>query len=79
MERTFGRLKRKFHILHSEIRMLPGRVCKLNLACAILHNFAILQRDPMVDDHDVDEVDYEYDGELQDGMAVRNLICNTYC
>ena len=54
--------------------MLPGRVCKLNLACAILHNFAILQREPMVDDHDVDEVDYDHDGELQDGMTVRNLL-----
>ena len=32
----------------------------------------------MVDDHDVDEVDYEHDGELQDGMTVRNLISNTY-
>jgi len=74
VERTFGRLKRKFHILHSEIRMLPGRVCKLNLACAILHNFAILQREPMVDDHDVDKVDYDHDGELQDGMTVRNLL-----
>ena len=58
--------------------MLPGRVCKLNLACAILHNFVILQREPMVDDHDVDEVDYDHDGELQDGMSVRNFIANTY-
>jgi hypothetical protein len=58
--------------------MLPGRVCKLNLACSILHNFVILQREPMVDDHDVDEVDYDNDGELQDGMTVRNFIANTY-
>jgi hypothetical protein len=52
--------------------MLPGRVCKLILACAILH------RESMVDDHDVDEDDYDHDGEFQDAMTVRNLICNTY-
>ena len=72
MERTFGRLKRRFHLLNSEIRMLPGRVCKLNLACAILH------RESMVDDHDVDEVDYDHDGEFLDAITVSNLICNTY-
>ena len=32
----------------------------------------------MVDDHDVDEVDYDHDGEFQDAMTVSNLICNTY-
>ena len=32
----------------------------------------------MVDDHDVDEIDYDHDGEFQDAMTVRNLICNTY-
>ena len=32
----------------------------------------------MVDDHDVDEIDYDHDGELQDGMTVRNFIANTY-
>ena len=78
MERTFDRLQRRFHLLNSEIRMLPGRVCKLNLACAILHNFVILQREPMVDDHDVDEVDYDHDGEFLDAITVSNLICNTY-
>ncbi|VDI18679.1 Hypothetical predicted protein [Mytilus galloprovincialis] len=38
IERTFGRLKRRFHILHSEIRMKPGKACKILIACAILHN-----------------------------------------
>ena len=52
--------------------MLPGRVSKLILACAILH------RESMVDDHDVDEDDYDHDGEFQDAMTLRNLICNTY-
>ena len=52
--------------------MLPGRVSKLILACVIL------QREPMVDDHDVDNVDYEHDAEFQDAMTVLNLIANTY-
>ena len=32
----------------------------------------------MVDDDDVDKVDYEHDGKLQDAMTVLNLISNTY-
>ena len=38
---TFGRWKRRFHLLHSEIRMQPEKVCQLIGACAILHNIAI--------------------------------------
>jgi len=29
--------------------------------------------EPMVDDHDVNNVDYEHDGELQDGMTISNF------
>ncbi|VDI51079.1 Hypothetical predicted protein [Mytilus galloprovincialis] len=57
IERTFGRWKRRFHLLHSEIRLTPDRVCKIVIACAILHNFAILQREPMIYDREVEEID----------------------
>jgi hypothetical protein len=69
MTKNFWLAEETISLLHSKIRILPGRVCKLNLACAILHNFVILQREPMGDDHDVDEVDYDHDGELQDGIS----------
>ena len=49
IEQTFGRWKRRFHVLHSEIRMAPERVCNIIGACAVLHNIAILQKEPMED------------------------------
>lgn len=36
IERTFGVLKRRFHVLHSENRMTPDRVCTIFVACCIL-------------------------------------------
>ena len=39
IERTFGLVKRRFYILHSEIRMVPDRVCTIvadALFCIIL-------------------------------------------
>ena len=36
-----GILKRRFHVLHGEIRLTPTKVCKVIGACAVLHNFAV--------------------------------------
>ncbi|CAG0898860.1 unnamed protein product [Darwinula stevensoni] len=38
IERAFGQWKRRFHCLHSELRMEPRRVCTVVNACAVLHN-----------------------------------------
>ncbi|XP_062849563.1 putative nuclease HARBI1 [Trichomycterus rosablanca] len=38
VERGIGQWKRRFHILHSEIRYSPEKVCRIIMACAILHN-----------------------------------------
>ena len=46
IEQVFGRWKRRFHLLHSEIRMKPENVCLLIGACAILQNIAIMFNDP---------------------------------
>ncbi|CAC5406367.1 HARBI1 [Mytilus coruscus] len=53
IERTFRRMKRRFHILHSEIRMTPGKACKIIIACAILHNICILLNEPDIEDDGV--------------------------
>ncbi|XP_052065184.1 putative nuclease HARBI1 isoform X2 [Mytilus californianus] len=82
IERTFGRLKRRFHILHSEIRMTPSKACKIIIACAILHNICILLNEPDIED---DGVVIDNDGDLgerffgdQDGRGVRDHISSTF-
>lgn len=81
IERTFGLLKRRFHILHSEIRMSPERVCTIIIACCVLHNLAIMFREPELDDIEVDENNFEiherYYGP-ENGQAVRQHITNTF-
>ena len=80
IERAFGILKRRFHLLHSEIRMSPERVCTLIAACCVLHNIAIDSNEPLeYDDGGQEELDlgHHYDGPNR-GEAVRNHITNTY-
>ena len=82
IERTFGLLKRRFHILHSEIRMAPDRVCTIIAACCVLQNIAINMRESDLDDCanpiqlmcDVQEL---YHGP-ENGHAVRQHITNTF-
>ncbi|RXN36535.1 nuclease HARBI1 [Labeo rohita] len=38
VERGIGQLKRRFHVLHGEVRLRPEKVSKVIIACAILHN-----------------------------------------
>lgn len=41
IEQTFGWWKRRFHVLHAEIRMAPEKVCMIVGACAVLHHIAL--------------------------------------
>jgi hypothetical protein len=54
IERCFGWWKKRFNCLHAEIRMQPERVCKIIMACAVLHNIAVEMKEPM---DDVDRTD----------------------
>lgn len=38
--RTIGQLKRRFHCLHAELRMLPELCCTIAVACCVMHNIA---------------------------------------
>ena len=38
VERCIGALKRKWHILHGEMRLNPSKVCKTTLVCFMLFN-----------------------------------------
>jgi len=48
IERSFSLLKRRFHILHSEIRMSADRVGTIIAASFVLHNIAVSLREPEV-------------------------------
>lgn len=79
IEQAFGWWKRRFHLLHSEIRMKPEKACLLIGACAVLHNFAIIRREPQLDhavaDDQPDPICYRGP---EDGKVVRDYICRTF-
>ncbi|CAG2251694.1 HARBI1 [Mytilus edulis] len=81
IERVFGWWKRRFHVLHGEVRMKPAKVCRIIGACAILHNIAIMLREPMEDDEsgenqeDVGQMNYNGP---EDGRSIRNFITTSY-
>ena len=80
IEQTFGRWKRRFHLLHSEIRMKPQKVCILIGACAVLHNIAILRNeaDFLNDVESYDQPDVLRCNGPNEGSVVREYICNTF-
>lgn len=78
IEQTFGRWKRIFLLLHSEVRMHPEKVCQLIGTCAILHNIAIALNEP-VEDHDEDnEPDVQQYQGRQRGQLIRDNIASTF-
>ncbi|XP_046576801.1 putative nuclease HARBI1 [Haliotis rubra] len=79
IERTFGRWKRRFHVLHSEVRMEPSRVCCIVVACAVLHNIAIDMCEPDDDRANIDEQPpVEAYGGRHDGKGIRDHIARTF-
>lgn len=40
MERGIGQLKRRFHVLHGEIRVTPGKTSQIVMVCAASHNLS---------------------------------------
>ena len=79
IEQAFGWWKRRFHLLHSEVRMSPEKTCQLIGACAVLHNIAVLRNEPidgLLPDEDQPDI-APYHGP-ENGKAVRDYICNTF-
>ncbi|XP_068671313.1 uncharacterized protein [Montipora foliosa] len=78
IEQTFGRWKRRFHVLHAEIRMGPEKVCVIVGAYAVLHNIAVRLHEPM-EDEEVDELaDVDPYHGPQQGLSLRDHICQTF-
>lgn len=80
IERVNGQLKRRFHCLHSELRVEPGRACKVILACVVLFNmskdFPDFEREVEEEDEDVEQ-DEEWGG-MENGNVVRDTIINNF-
>ena len=79
IEQVFGRWKRRFHVLHSEIRMHPEKVCKVIGACGVLHNIAVMFNEPFEDDEEhQNEPDIHIYQGPDEGRLVRDHIANTF-
>ena len=81
IECSFGLLKRRFHVLHSEIRMTPDKVYTITVACIVLHNMAIHLREPKLDDGLIGDEEYDLHEQYrgpENGNAVRRHITDTF-
>ncbi|VDI71132.1 putative nuclease HARBI1 [Mytilus edulis] len=80
IERTFGVWKGRFHVLHSEIRMKPDKVCRVIGACAVLHNIAVLRKDPLDETpcNNPPPVPVNAYNGPQDGKSVRDYIARSF-
>ncbi|CAC5390406.1 unnamed protein product [Mytilus coruscus] len=78
IERTFW-WKRRFHVLHSEIRMKPERVCIIIMDCAILHNIALWMNEPEPEDQveEIPSINAVYNG-ANDGRRIMDHITQIY-
>ena len=74
IEQAFGRLKRRWGILHQEIRMDTRKVPKLVVACLILHNIAIDMNMPDIDF--VDDIGFDIEDDVYNQYNGRNDYCN---
>ncbi|XP_064113057.1 uncharacterized protein LOC135219864 [Macrobrachium nipponense] len=87
-ERGIGQLKRRFQVLHGEIRVDPQKAAKIIMACGIMHNICKERNIPIedenedeedVDDHNHDEVFQPAQGEpVPDGVLFRENILRNH-
>ncbi|XP_064176202.1 putative nuclease HARBI1 [Anguilla rostrata] len=64
VERGIGQWKRRFHVLHGEIRQTPQKASNIIMACAVLHNICKMRNIPLLPDegdHNNDDDDDDDD------------------
>ena len=74
-------MKRRFHVLHGEIRLTPERASTVITVCAILHNLCKRRNIPQPDDdddNDGDQHDKEFGRVVPSGQAFRDHFENTF-
>jgi len=63
-----------------QIRMKPAKVCKVIIACAVLHNIAIMRKEPLDEQDEQEDAQPQmppFDGQ-QDGRGIRDHFANTF-
>lgn len=89
MERGIGQLKRRFHVLHGEIRLAPEKAAKVILACGILHNICKIrnialedddedENEEDVDDPDNEEIQQVHNAGAQEGALFRENLARLH-
>lgn len=83
IERTFGILKRRFAVLSIPVRTKLANTKNIIVACAVLHNIAIMNRLPLDEPQDVDVLDPEIPDDVrvddhQGGQERRAHVINRF-
>lgn len=83
IECSFGMLKKRFRILHDEMRVPTQKCPKLILAAMILHNIAVDMQMPPFSENEEEENDDEisdeaFDQSTQNGRAIRTFVINSF-
>ncbi|XP_052806482.1 putative nuclease HARBI1 [Mya arenaria] len=80
VERGIGQLKRRFGVLHGEIRVQPEKSLQVLVICAVLHNICKARNIPMPDVIDDGGNANNMDNNIapQHGMQYRDYFANTY-
>ncbi|KAK3883303.1 hypothetical protein Pcinc_002515 [Petrolisthes cinctipes] len=59
VERGIGQLKRRFHVLHGEVRVSPAKTSQIVMVCAALHNLCKERNLDLPDEPDIDQQQLE--------------------
>lgn len=79
IEQTFGRLKRRFSILGSGIRVNYKKAPQVIACCAMLHNLAVRRRLEQIDENEAVEEDNYIDADADNvGNAYREMIARYF-
>ncbi|XP_048039240.1 putative nuclease HARBI1 [Megalobrama amblycephala] len=74
VERGNGQMKRRFHVLHGEIRLTPEKASRIITVCAILHNLCKQQNIPQPEENEGDDDDDDDNDDDVDAAADEEML-----
>uniref|UniRef100_A0A915IQZ8 DDE Tnp4 domain-containing protein n=1 Tax=Romanomermis culicivorax TaxID=13658 RepID=A0A915IQZ8_ROMCU len=81
IEQVFGQWKRRFTILHGDLRVKYEHALLVIICCSILHNIAVKHRLPDFEEMNEDLDDHEFPNlnvqNLQNGLRYRDMVTHT--